>query len=182
MTRYIALLRGINVGGKKKILMKDLKEIFRELGFNNIQTYVQSGNVIFDSQKDISTAKLENNIKNAIKKAYDFEVTVIIRTPPRLKKIISKNPFEPGAGDIKQNYLVFLNEHPKAEDISELENLNSADEFKIDEDHIYVKYASKYSDSKLNNNFFENKLGVSASTRNWQTVLKLDEIANSQQT
>ncbi|MCG9972797.1 DUF1697 domain-containing protein [Christiangramia crocea] len=179
MARYIAILRGINVGGKKKILMKDLKEVFMEIGYFNIQTYVQSGNVIFDSENDISTTKLEKNIENAIEKANKFKVNVIITTPPRLKKIISNNPFKPKADDLKRNYLVLLKKNPKPEDIGELENFHSPDEFKIDGDHIYVRYSSKYSDSKLNNNFFENKLGVSASTRNWRTILKLEEITES---
>ncbi|MDX1544505.1 MAG: DUF1697 domain-containing protein [Christiangramia sp.] len=179
MARYIAILRGINVGGKKKVLMKDLKETFRDLGFSNIQTYVQSGNVVFDTPKDISNRKLEKNIENAIQKAFDFEVPVIVRTPPRLKKVISSNPFKPDTGDIKKFYLVFLKENPQAEEISKLEETNTLDEFKIDDDHIYVKYSSKYSDSKLNNNFFENKLGVTASTRNWKTIMKLHEIAGT---
>ena len=180
MTRYIAILRGINVGGKKKVLMKDLKVIFKEIGFLNIHTYVQSGNVVFDSKKDIKPKKLELQIENALLSNYNFEVSVIIKTPEELKTIISGNLFKPTKNSIKRHYLVFLKETPEIENIKKLEAWYSGDdEFILKKNVIYLKYFTRYSDSKLNNNLFEKKLNVIASTRNWTSILKLDEICKS---
>lgn len=180
MSRYIAILRGINVGGKRKILMKDLKEIFSELGFSNIQTYVQSGNVVFDTEKEQNSEKLEKSIEDAIARKYDFSVTTIVRSSEDLRNIISKNPFHPETADLNQHYLVFLKDLPETDNIEKLEKFDTPDDFRIIENHIFIKYTTRYSDSKLSNNFFENKLKVPASTRNWKTVLKLvDMSANS---
>ena len=113
MKRYIAFLRGINVGGQKKVLMKDLKALFQEIGFLNIQTYVQSGNVIFDSMEPEKAEKLELKIERALLANFNFEVIVIIKTHQDLKSIISENPFQPEENSIKRNYLVLLKETPK---------------------------------------------------------------------
>ncbi|TBW28696.1 DUF1697 domain-containing protein [Gramella sp. KN1008] len=178
MRTHIAILRGINVGGKRKVLMKDLKEVFEKLEFKNVQTYIQSGNIIFDAEKKLSNSSIERQIEDAMASKYDFQVSVIVRTSDQLKKIITENPFQP-IENIKKHYLVFLKDKPAAEHVSLIEKTDSDDSFRIVDDHIYVRYASRYSDSKLSNNFFENKLKVPASTRNWKTLHKLLEISNS---
>ena len=175
MKTYIAILRGINVSGKKRILMKDLIQLLQTAGFQNIQTYVQSGNVIFDSE-ETSLSDLEARFENSISEKYGFEASVIIIKPEKLQSIIAENPFSPDQDTIKQNYLVFLKEAPVLERIEELNSSSFKDEFKVNQNHIYVKYNTKYSDSKLDNNFFERKLKVPASTRNWKTVLKLSSM------
>lgn len=176
MQTYIALLRGINVGGKRKILMKDLTNLFVDLNFNNIKTYIQSGNVIFDSSKK-SNNIIEEKISEAIFEKFKFEVPVIVRTKAELQKIISQNPF---ADKNKDNlHFTLLNEVPKKENIKLLTTQDfRPDIFHIKENNIFLFIEGKYHKSKLTNNFFESKLKVNTTTRNCKTIFKLLELAN----
>jgi uncharacterized protein (DUF1697 family) len=109
MKRKIAILRGINVGGKRKILMADLKSLCENLGWKNIVTYIQSGNLIFDSDKPNS--ELEINLEKAITEKFGFDVPVIVRTEKELETSINNNPFFDEDTDIKQLHLTFLKEY-----------------------------------------------------------------------
>lgn len=181
MTKYIAILRGINVGGRRKILMANLKELFSELGFTDIKTYIQSGNVIFNSKGKDDDIILGNKIEQSISKNYDFEVPVIVRTSNELNEAISKNSFlEKNKVDIERLHLTFLKEVPETSKLETIKTSDySPDKFKIIDKNVFVYCSEKYSDSKLTNNFFESKLKVSATTRNWKTVLKLSELSKS---
>lgn len=179
-TRYISILRGINVGGKRKILMADLRQLFEKLGYSNIITYIQSGNVIFDYERNAEAKKLEDEIQRIISKTYGFDVPVIVRTVDEIKHSISNNPFL-DANEIERLHLTFLKEAP---DRINLEQINEysfpTDDFKIIGKEVFIFCSGKYSDSKLTNTFFEKKLKVSATTRNWKTVNKLFEIATKE--
>ena len=180
MQKYIAILRGINVGGKRKILMADLKTIFSKLEFTNIETYIQSGNVIFISKKDASNINLSNKIERAISENYNFEVPVIVMSVTELNEAISKNPFfEKNELDIERLHLTFLKAMPETNILEKIKTYDSSpDKFKIINKNVFVYCSGKYSNSKLTNKFFETKLKVSATTRNWKTVLKLSELSN----
>ena len=132
MTKYIAILRGINVGGKRKILMRDLKELFEELGFREVKTYIQSGNVIFDAEKE-AKEKISEVIEKAIFEGYGFQVPVICRQAVDLKKIIAENPFfQQEETDVSRLHLTFLKEVPDTEKLKEINSLDvSPDEFRI---------------------------------------------------
>lgn len=158
--------------------MKDLKEVLEKLGFKNVRTYIQSGNVVFNARKELPHSEIEHLIETAIADKYDFRVIVIVRTSEQLLKAITKNPFDP-VEDIKKNYLVFLKEKPDPELVAQLAKTDCPDEFRVMDDHIYLKYSTSYSDSKLSNNFFENKLQVEASTRNWKTLTRLMEMSEA---
>ncbi len=179
MTKYISFLRGINVGGKRKILMSDLKKLYEHLGYSNITTYIQSGNVIFDFDKKINTRQLENEIQNSIFENYGFDVPVMIRSISEMKQSIASNPFRK-TGNIEQLHLTFLKENP---DPDKLENIKKfeypPDKFIIDNKYVFILFSGKSSDSKLTNSFFEKKLNVRATNRNWKTVNKLFEIATN---
>ncbi len=176
MARYISILRGINVGGRRKILMADLKVLYKELGFSNVTTYIQSGNVAFDSPKTESQ-KLSGKIKEAIDKTYGFDVPVIIRTAEEIKQAIAINPFLKGEADIEGLFLAFLAEEPSKENLEKLKSIEfPEDKFEVIEKDVFIYCSGRFSDSKLTNNFFENKLKVAATTRNWKTVKKLHEI------
>jgi|SRR6056297_1439722 len=178
MNRRIAVLRGINVGGRRKILMADLKALFVTMGFSNISTYIQSGNVFFDSFSEMNNLNLAKKIKHAIKKAFDFDVPVIVRTPTEIEEAINKNPFYSADTDIGHLHLTFLGEEPADEQIAEAEaHTFSPDKFSIQGKHVFIYCEGKYHKSKLTNSFFEKKLKVNATTRNWKTVLKLHERA-----
>lgn len=172
MDKKIAILRGINVGGKRKVLMADLKLLFAGLGFLDVETYIQSGNVIFNSQEEL--AEISIKIEEAILEKYNFVVPVIVRLVSDLEKSIKNNPFYDGTtNQIKQLCLTFLKESPLKENCLILETLNTKNSFEIINKDVFIHFEGSYHKSKLTNNFFEKKLNVSATTRNWKTVLKL---------
>ena len=180
MRAIISILRGINVSGQKKILMADLKTLYENLGFKNVTTYIQSGNVIFTSAKKLSNTELAAVIEKAIKKQYGFDVPVITKTVDEWNKIIAANPFVKKKGiDLDRLYVTFLSQPPEEENIKKAESFAyPPDEFIITDLAIYMYVPVSYGNSKLSNNFFETKLKVTATTRNWKTVLTLAELAN----
>ncbi len=174
--RKIAILRGINVGGKRKILMNDLKSLFEYLGFEEVQTYIQSGNVIFKST-NISNTEIEEKIEKRIKDYFDFDVPVIVRSIEDLENTITKNPFYNNETDVTKLHLTFLKKLPSKENIEQIKLISHPpDTFEIINTDVFIRCEGKYHQSKLSNNFFENKLLVNATTRNWKTVLKLLEL------
>jgi len=178
MNRRIAILRGINVGGKRKILMADLKSMFEKMKFLNISTYIQSGNVIFDLEKKFDNRDLGQKIEKEIEKEFGFEVPVIVRTPKEISTAINQNPFYKDETDIANLHLTFLNTEPIEENQKKTETYNyKPDKFKIEGKDVFIYCEGKYYKSKLTNNFFEKKLKVDATTRNWKTVLKLQELS-----
>ena len=162
--------------------MTDLKKLFGKMGFTNIQTYIQSGNVIFDSKEESESIELADKIEQSVAENYGFEVPVIIRTVKDLNEAISNNPFfGENKSDVERLHLTFLRENPKPENLAKIEDYDySSDKFEINGKNVFICCSGKYSDSKLTNKFFENKLKVSATTRNWKTVLKLSELSETQ--
>ena len=173
MTTYISLLRGINVSGHKPIGMEELRYLYKSLGFSNVQSYIQSGNVIFSSEES-SISTLVTIIQKAINDSFGFEVVVIIRTKEELNKIIENTPYS--KQDISKLHVTFLSDSPKSIPIEEMKN--DIDTFLISGTEIYLFCPSGYGRTKLSNNFFEKKLKVNATTRNWKTVMKLFEMGN----
>jgi uncharacterized protein (DUF1697 family) len=179
MTKFIVLLRGINVSGQKKIKMSDLKSLFEDLSFSKVQTYIQSGNVIF-SAKEKSNKKLEHKISSAIKSKFGFDVQVIVVTPDEIEYVIRNNPFLKKKKESERLYVTFLSENPPAENMKKLNAVDySPEEYIIDGRYIYMFAPNGYGKAKLNNNFIENKLKVFGTTRNWRTVNKLFELSKS---
>jgi len=171
MAKYISILRGINVGGKRKILMKDLKALFEQLECSNVETYIQSGNVIFVS-KQTNHKKLEDKIEQAITLAYGFDVPVIVRSAEAWHDIYKNNPYS--KEDINKLHIVFLKDGPSGEQQTLIDsNKYLPDLFSIGSSHIYLCCNGNYRDTKLSNNLFEKKLKISATTRNWKTFLAL---------
>ena len=179
MQTFISILRGINVSGQKKILMAGLKRLFESLHFKEIATYIQSGNVVFKSDSKSPDIELAKKIEKAIFAKYHFEVPVIIRTSDELKNSISQNPFVKEKNiDLKKLHVTFLSETPDKEKIEQIKQAYYLpDRFAIKGKEIYLHIPGSYGETKLSNKFFENKLKVSATTRNWKTVNKLFEMA-----
>ena len=175
MTTYISILRGINVGGQKKIKMEELKKLYESLGFKNVRTYIQSGNVIFECL-DTNLAKLIHQIEQNIKNSLGFNVIVFIRTKNEIQKLIKNNPF--AKKDLSKLYVIFLSDIKTKPPTDEINNTkDKTEEFFISGREIYIFCSKEYGISKLSNNFFERKLNTSATTRNWKTVNKLLELA-----
>ena len=166
---YIVILRGINVSGKNKLPMQDLRDLLKGLGFKNVQTYIQSGNIVLNSELDKDT--VAKKINEAIKTQFDYEVPVLIKTTKEWDKAIANNPYK--EVEPKQQYFTFLSE-VLLETVVEVNA--KEDEFTIIEDVVYVNAIGGYGKTKLNNNFFEKKLKVTATTRNLKTTMKLLEL------
>jgi len=176
--KYIALLRGINVSGHKKIKMAELKAAFEDIGLLKVQTYIQSGNVLFES-KETSVQKLQSAIEKKIMDDFGFDVKTIVKTNSDFKKILAENTFLELANANTQNlYVVLLFSVPKPEYIKELEVMDfNNEEWLLKEDVVYLYCRNGYGQAKLNNNLIEKKLKVIGTTRNWKTINSLYEMS-----
>lgn len=170
MKTYIALLRGINVGGHKKVPMVTLRELLTASGLKNVRTYIQSGNVIFKSS--IETTELEELIKKSILNHFGFEVSVIVKTPEELQTILNDCPFQ---NDKKENsFFIMLNKIPDVQLVAEAQQISyENEEIIIIKDALYFYCSTGYGQSKFNMNTFERKLKVIGTSRNYKTMLKL---------
>ena len=151
MQSYIALLRGINVGGHKKILMADLRTLFESLGFQDVQTYIQSGNVVF---KSTEKADLASKITTTIDLKYGFIVPVLVKKVSELSEIIAKCPFSDEKRE--KSYFILLKESPFQENMELTTGFSNLDEeFHIEGDCVYIYYAAGAGKAKMGVNFFE---------------------------
>lgn len=180
MTTYISILRGINVSGHKLIKMDALRKSYEKLGFRNVTTYVQSGNVIFTERKT-EPDKLEQKISRQIKKDFGFEVPVIVLTVDKLNQIIDNNPFLKAADtDPIFLHVTFLSSKPNHYDRKTIEDRKqNGEEIHFSDSAVYLYCPHGYGRSKLSNNFLETKLKVRATTRNWKTTNELLKLAAS---
>lgn len=175
MKTYIALLRGINVSGQKKILMSDLKVLFEKLGYQRVQTYIQSGNVVFSAEAQKNIAE---NISDSIKRQYGWEAPVLAKKVSEIEKILTSCPFS----EVKKQkaYFTLLHQPSTHELISKVNKENYPDEeFVITSNCVYFFSEMGYGRAKCNNNFFERKLNVTATTRNYKTMIKLISLATN---
>jgi len=178
MTSVISILRGINVSGQKKIPMAELKTLYHELKFKNIATYIQSGNVIFSTgQTNFKT--LSRKIEQKIFEKYGFHVPVIIRTADEMQSAINNNPFLKIKNiAIDKLHVTFLEDNPNNDHIEKIKAYQyEPDKFIIVGKEVYLSCPDGYGRTKLTNTFFESKLKVRATTRNWRTVNELLKIA-----
>ncbi|MDQ3047439.1 MAG: DUF1697 domain-containing protein [Bacteroidota bacterium] len=177
MPVYLAMLRGINVSGQKKIPMAELRTLVEDLKFKNVRTYIQSGNVVFETGAT-AHEKLALQLEKKISSHFKFDVPVIIRTPEEIAKILKKNPFlKEKEIDTSRLYVTFLKDSPSKELSSKLSAVSfDPDQFIITETEVFLHCPVSYGNSKLNNNFLENKLKVGATTRNWKSVNELHKM------
>ncbi len=173
---WVALLRGINVGGKNKLPMKELVGLFESLGCKNVQSYIQSGNVIFDGPATL-TRKVPGLVAVGIQKRWGYDVPVITRTAAELVAAVKRNPFVKHA-DPAHLYIVFLAGKPGAARIATLDpDRSPPDRFEVLGREIHVYAPNGVARSKLTNRYFDSKLSTVSTARNWKTVHKLIELA-----
>lgn len=171
MKIYIALLRGVNVSGQKKIPMAELRGILSKLGFVNVQTYIQSGNVVFQSS-EIDEIKIEERIQNEIQNHFGFIVPVLVKTSSEIQLILEKCPFSEEKKST--SYFTLLHAIPNEALVDVVSNETYVnEEFQIINSCVYFYSSEGYGKAKCNNNFFERKLKASATTRNFKTMTKL---------
>jgi uncharacterized protein (DUF1697 family) len=173
--RYAALLRGVNVGGRGKVSMQDLRALFESAGLSEVASYVQSGNVVFTSSK-ADTAKLAHTIEQKISTEIGMDVTVLIRSAEELRKIQKSNPLIGRTDDPTKLHVTFLESKPDKGTVAKLPQASDADELTVVGREIYLYCPGGYGNSKLNNTFIEKRLAIRATTRNWRTVAKLVEM------
>lgn len=171
MTIYIAFLRGINVGGQKIIKMEKLRDVCKSLQFQNVKTYIQSGNVIFESTEEGPDilCKIETELENVL----GYKVISIIRTVDELEEGIRQNPFS-ASGDFEKQYVTFLHREPTIEAVDRLMSYkNDVDDFCVTHREVFLLCGKGYGKTKFSNHFLESKLDVLATTRNWKTINKI---------
>lgn len=160
--------------------MEALRQLYSDLDFLNVRSYIQSGNVIFESKKEKSLL-LEKKIADKISKVFGFEVPVMVKEYGEFKEIINANPFlKDKSKDSTYFHVTFLSEKPEPGNFNKLkEGEYGNDAFKLVDKAMYLYTPNGYGNTKLSNNFLENKLKVVATTRNWKTVNELLKIAES---
>lgn len=176
MTTYIALFRGINVGGKRSLPMQSLKAILEQLGCRQIKTYIQSGNVVFQ-HAEVDRAQFAGQIGAEIEKTHAFRPHVLLLTVNTFEQAIALNPFPEVAAKPKTLHVSFLAEEPGSPDLAGLESLKTENErFALIGRLFYLHAPDGIGRSKLAARI-EKALGVPATDRNWRTVLKIMEMA-----
>jgi uncharacterized protein (DUF1697 family) len=173
---YLALLRGINVGGKNKILMPDLSAMFVDAGCKNVRTFIQSGNVIFDSSAKLS-AQVPALIAARIAETLGYKTPVVLRSRAELEDAFSGNPFLKLGAAEDSLFLMFLASVPDPSKVAALDpNRSPGDEYIVRGRDVYLRLPNSVADSKLTNAYFDSKLSTTSTSRNWRTVTKLREL------
>ncbi|MGB5236720.1 MAG: DUF1697 domain-containing protein [Flavobacteriaceae bacterium] len=176
MPVYIALLRGINVGGHRKIIMADLRIHFENWGFKDVQTYIQSGNIVFSSEVT-KVEQLADRIKSGILDVYGFEIAVWVADRRDFNRIALKNPYGDMDEADRKVYFVFLTHRASADRITRLKSIEfDNEEFTISNECIYLHCRNGYGKARCNNVFIETALKVNTTARNFRTVNKLIEL------
>ena len=178
MPHYVALLRSVNVAGHGRISMADLTETFLMLGYTDVATYIQTGNVLFST-----TSKSETGIATAIEAqlAEDFgdSPAVLLRSVAELRRVGASSPYAKAGADKARHHVTFLATVPSKEALTALKLPPSGrDELVVEGKEVYVHTPDGYANTKYTGTFLERRLGVVSTTRNWNTVTKLCELAN----
>jgi uncharacterized protein (DUF1697 family) len=173
--KYVAFLRGINVGGKNKIKMETLREILGALGFQNVRTYINSGNVIFETAENVDK-EFAANIESAIEKEFGLKIKTIVRTIDEIENIVKNNPFAGQFENDKELHVFFLDEELPAEKREFLLSNNRENEqYFVRNKEIFCLLRVSVLNSLMSKDYIGKKLKVSATARNWRTVNKILE-------
>jgi len=173
---YVALLRGINVGGKHKMPMKDLVEVCSATECGNVRTYIQSGNVVFTASATVAK-RLAPLLAKKIGERFGFSVPVVLRSREQLEQVVRNNPFLKAGKPESTLHVTFLADEPTAEAIGKLDpNRSPGDEFRVIGSEIYLYLPNGMGNSKLTSAYFDSRLSTVGTARNWATVLKLVEM------
>lgn len=171
--RYVALLRGINVGGNTMVKMEELRKTFEALGFENVVSYINSGNLAFDAKKS-SEPSLVRKLEKAIEADFGKPVKVVVRSQPDIERILSNNPYEGEYSSHKEMHVLFLNEEMPGEKTAQLRTFApDVERFTVSGREIYCHLPMGVADSVMGRGLFEKKLKVTVTARNWRTVEKL---------
>lgn len=177
MTMAVAFLRGINVGGRARVPMADLRVLAATVGLDDVRTYLQSGNLLF-AMPSGGTEHLMGDLERAISERFGLTVRVLMRTIADLSAIVAANPMPGATANGSKLHVVFLAGTPSAEAVAALDaDRSPPDVFAVLGGEIYVHYPEGSGRSKLTLEYFERRLGVAGTARNWNTVTKLVALA-----
>jgi uncharacterized protein (DUF1697 family) len=177
MTAFVSLFRGINVGGHRQIRMNELKELHESLGFRDVVPYIQSGNVVFTSD-NADVARLQRHIENSVETKFGFHAEVIVRTSAELRDIIENNPFQ-GQQSKESKWVVVMFLAACPDDTAQeglLKAYAGPEELFFIDKEVYIYYPNGIGRSKLSGSLIEKKLKTVGTARNWNTILKLQEL------
>lgn len=178
-TKHVALLRGINVGGKNRLRMTDLKSLFLRAGCIGVRTYIQSGNVVFQTAES-QVEQVSKYVRAELVRRLGREIPIVLRTGNDLARVVTDNPFSAATGDSRSLHVGFLPRIPSGCRVSNLEPYRSPpDEFAVRNREIYLHLPNGVARTKLTNAYFDRRLGLASTFRNWRTVLKLAELSGS---
>jgi uncharacterized protein (DUF1697 family) len=173
---YVALLRGVNVGGKNKLPMQDLVTMFEGAGCRDVCTYIQSGNVVFRAT-EARASKVPSLVARSVADRLGFRAPVVMRTAAELRVVARGNPFLRAGADPDFLHVMFLADRPAAAKVAALDSKRSPpDEFEVRGRDIYLRCPNGAARTKLTNGYFDTKLETTSTMRNWRTVLKLVEM------
>ena len=179
MPRYVALLRGINVGANKRIKMEDLRALTEGLGYRKVHTHLNSGNVVFDAGER-TNEDLAGDIEAAIASELGMDVPVIVRSGDEMQRIVDKNPFPEQAADHKTLHVAFLGAEPDPDLVDALASKERGDDdYRVVGSDVYLSYPNKLTGAVFMPNGLDKALGVRTTSRNWRTVTRLAEMASS---
>ena len=180
MRTWVALLRGVNVGGARKIRMAELRDLCASLGFESVATYIQSGNVVFRAAED-DPATVAAMVSDAVERTFDFDVTTLVRDAHQLEAVVAGNPFlAEGVEDTRRLHVTFLGETPQASIREDFARYRvGGDELRLVGREAYLHCPGGMGRSKLTPAFIERSLGTASTTRNWRTVNTLLEMARA---
>jgi len=174
---HVALLRGINVGGNKKVPMAGLREMPTGLGYSDVRTLLQSGNAVFTSAQR-RPATVERALEEAIRSTFGFPVTCMVRTAEELSRVVAANPLATVVTDPSRQMVLFLSGKLDPTRLEDIKPQNFGPEaFALSDREIHVWYASGIVESRLAKVLTEKKIGLAATARNWNTVTKLAALA-----
>lgn len=179
MTSVVSLLRGVNVGGHNMIKMEALRALYESIGLRDAQSYVQSGNVVFRTERK-ELAPLAQKIEDAIESKFGFRPPVVLRTAAELREVVAKNPFAKRSGIEPGKLLVsFLFDNPAAADRELVRQMKfDPEELHVGSRHLYIYFPTGQGKTKLNMRMIDRTLKTSGTGRNWNSVLKLLEMAD----
>ena len=175
---YVTLLRGVNAGGKNRLPRAALRDIFAEAGCAAVQTYIQSGNVVFEAAQDLAE-RVPEIVTTAIRQRLGFETAVVVRSREEMREVADSNPFDT-SGDPRFLHVAFLADAPSAEAVASLDPLRSPpDAFAVRGSYVYLHYPNGVAGSKLTNEYLAARLQTVSTMRNWRTVLTLLDMVNA---
>lgn len=173
---HVALLRGINVGGRNKLAMRELAAIFADAGCTDVTTYIQSGNVVFRASAELAI-RIPKLITNVIAERFDLRVPVVMRSGAEFHQVVAGNPYLEIEPDFTKLHVVFLADSPESAASGSLDpDRSPPDSFQIQGSEIYLHLPNGAARTKFSNAYFDSKLGTTSTARNWRTVLKLNEL------